>query len=286
MRFKNTGDTISKIIGENLDTESQKWLFDKIAQIIAQKSVRELYLTYSLCNTKIAAVATVKMTAVDDSALKNYLVLKEANLLEISRVCLLAKVLDADRDFFKDKVANLIQVADTKELETFLKYLILLPDAGYFQHVAVEALRTNIATIFDAISLHNPYPAQFFNEQQWNQMYLKAAFMQRDLGEIIAIDERANQALAKIISDYAHERWAASRDIDPEIWRPTTKYLDNGILADIHRLLKSENIVENRAAALCCFHSGASGPLKLLQDHPSLRHAIENDNLTWENFKN
>ena len=158
--------------------------------------------------------------------------------------------MEADNDFFAPKVANIIQVADTGELETFLKFLILLPNPENYKSAAVDALRTNISTVFNAIAFHNPYPSLFFNDQQWNQMYLKTAFMQGDLSAILDIDERANKDLARIISDYAHERWAASRDIDPYFWRPVSKFLDDTLLLDMKRLLESGNPTENKGGSI------------------------------------
>jgi hypothetical protein len=216
----------------------------------------------------------------------NYLKSHDANLLQVSRIYLLVCVLEENREYFVPKVANLIQLADTGELETFLKFLILLPHAGEFKNVAVEALRTNIATIFDAISLNNPYPAEHFNDQQWNQMYLKAAFMQRNLADIIGVDQRANEDLTRIISDYAHERWAASRDIDPLFWRPVSNFIKGALLGDMQRLFESDNGIENRAAALCCFYSDQPGAGALLEKYPELRQQVSTETISWNTLKN
>jgi hypothetical protein len=183
-------------------------------------------------------------------------------------------------------VGNLIQVADTGELETFLKFLILLPNAKEYHQVGVEALRTNIGIIFDAIALNNPYPSQYFNDQQWNQMYLKAAFMQRSLGKIVDVEKRANRDLARIISDYAHERWAASRDIDPMFWRPVTGFLEGVLLQDMEHLFKSKDKIENLAAALCCYYSDQPDAVKLLDGYTDLKKKVANKAITWDNLNN
>jgi hypothetical protein len=194
--------------------------------------------------------------------------------------------LEIDAHYFGPKVNNIIEVADTGELETFLKYLILLPNPEVFKNTAVEALRTNIVTVFDAITLNNPYPAKYFNNQQWNQMYLKAAFMERDLSMIQAIDDRANKDLTRIISDYAHERWAASRKIDPLFWRPVTGFLNDTLLLDMKRLLSSDDLQENRAGALCCFNSKNEQALKLVDQYPKLKDQIASKEVTWKTVKN
>jgi hypothetical protein len=116
-------------------------------------------------------------------------------------------------------------------------------------------------------------------------MYLKAAFMQRDLSRIQDVDRRANTDLARIISDYAHERWAASRDVDPVFWRPVSNFIEGNLVNDIQRLIHSDNPQENRAAALCCVQSENEVAKKLLQSHPELAEQANKGNFTWYNLK-
>ncbi len=284
MLFKNIGSQLLKILEDNVDNENRQWLLSKIEGIVESESTKDLYLTYSLVPTKIGSVNRLSLL-LEDMELKAYLEIQGANLQQVSRIYLLYKVLEAKEDFFKAKVANIIEVADKGELETFLKFLVLLPHPENYKVQAVEALRTNISTVFDAIALNNPYPALYFNEQQWNQMYLKAAFMQQDLNRIVQVGQRANKELTRIISDYAHERWAASREIDPCFWRPVVNFMDEKLLKDMKRLFASDNVAEKKAAALCCFHSKLNEAKALLVEFPELVKGIENGSITWQNIK-
>lgn len=256
------------------------WLDTKIERIIAENSSKELYLTYSLLASKLSGEDMPVYS--EENNLTKYLRDRNANQLEIGRLYLLVRVLEAKEAFFVNPVLNIIQIADKEELITFLKYLVLLPGAERFKTSAVEALRTNIATVFDAIALNNPYPQLYFNEQEWNQMYLKAVFIQRKLEDIHGVDERANKDLARIISDYAHERWAASRTIEPYFWRPVAKFLDESLLLDMERLLKSDTVAENRVAALCCYHSDNPLAKTLLLNYPDLQHQITTNKINWD----
>ena len=240
-------------------------------------------MTYSLLSGKVDQGKTVKFPDASE-AVSAYLGSQGANLLQISRIYLLVKVLEHHPEYFIPKVANLIQVADTGELETFLKFLILLPHSEQFKDVAVEALRTNIATVFDAIALNNPYPSKYFNDQQWNQMYLKAAFMQRDLLQIIGVEERANADLARIISDYAHERWAASRPADPLFWRPVGPYLNEQLLEDMRRLLERGEAGEQMAGYLCCRASELPQAAALIKGH-ELSETYRRELFDWKDIK-
>ena len=284
MQLENIDQVLLEIINGHVENEPRNWLEEKISLIVENQSAKDLYLTYSLIPSKVDLVADLKLSS-SVSELTKYLVVQKANSHQITRIYLLCKVLKADAEFFTPKVAMLIEVADTSELETFLKFLILLPNAKEYKNTAVEALRTNISFVFNAIAHHNPYPTQFFDDQQWNQMFLKTAFMQGDLSAIMDIDKRANKDLARIISDYAHERWAAGRDIDPDFWRPVSKFIGAALLEDMARLLKSDNTIENRAGALCCYYSENQEAKNLLSGHQKLIQQIANAALSWETIK-
>ncbi|MET7030174.1 EboA domain-containing protein [Sediminicola luteus] len=280
MSIENVSQELAKTLHLHLDNDHLKWMEGKIDSIIEDKSSKDLYLTYSLMASKINPIPLDKMPSGENKVVQ-YLEAQNANLLQIGRVYLLIRVLEADENFFFNKVENIIQVSDTGELETFLKFLVLMPNSGNYRNVAVEALRTNIATIFDAISLNNPYPSMFFNDQQWNQMYLKAAFMERDLSLITDIEARANKDLVRIISDYAHERWAASRKVDPYFWRPVGRFLNDTLVEDMNRLFLSEDEKENMAAALACSISENPKAKALLENYPQIKNKLDQGLISW-----
>ncbi|WP_282113636.1 EboA domain-containing protein [Maribacter stanieri] len=277
-------EDIQNIVIKYGKPESIAWLKDKIEKMAGNKSSKDLFMTYSLLNVKFSASKPISFDDLDNDS-SRYFNAHKANILQVARIYLLSEVLSQDIEFYTPKVANIIQVADTGELETFLKYLVLLPNPEAYKQTAVEALRTNIAIIFDAISLNNPYPAKYFNDQQWNQMYLKAAFMERDLSQIESVDERANEDLTRIISDYAHERWAASRKIDPMFWRPVSKFLNEELLNDMNTLLESEDVIENKSGALCCYYSENDKAIALLNNKPELKHKVADGQINWNTIK-
>lgn len=268
------------VLQKNLAESEFEWLADAIVQTTKDGTSRKLYLNYSLCGSKISHKTLDDFSEINGE-LSSYLKIQQANTVEIARIYFLTDLLEKNNSFV-DPVKNLIQIADKTELEGFLKFLVLLPSPENYQFAAVEALRTNISTVFDAISKHNPYPAEYFTDQQWNQMFLKAAFMQQDLGAMVSIDERANADLARIISDYAHERWAASRTIDPLFWRPISNFLEGILVDDVKRLFSSENIRENQAAALVCHYSTLPIAKELLDGNPKLKAEIKKGSLTWQ----
>lgn len=280
----NGSEGIYKVLTLNAVKEAIDWLNHRITVLEDSKAAKDLFMTYSLLATRFDKTKSIDYGAGAGQTV-SYFETHSADLLQISRIYLLSKVLELNQEFYTPEVAKIIEVADTTELETFLRYLTLLPKPESFKNAAVEALRTNISIIFDAITLHNPYPALYFNDQQWNQMYLKAAFMERDLSMIQSVDERANADLTRIISDYAHERWAASRKIDPMFWRPVTKFMDDTLRLDMQRLLTSEDAIENRAGALCCYFSKDKEALGLLEKYESLKKRIATGKINWNTIK-
>lgn len=281
--FENKIDEIQFLLDKNLLNYELEWLNNAIKEIEQQGTARKLYLNYSLCGNKINHTPLISFSE-NPTDLEDYLRKQRADTVEISRVWILLSALQNNITFV-NAVKNLIQIADKSELETFLKYLIFLPDPKNYQFAAVEALRTNISTVFEAISKHNPYPSLFFTDHQWNQMYLKAAFMQLDLSTIVSIDKRANADLAQIISDYAHERWAASRTIDPYFWRPVSNFLTDDLINDVKCLFESTNVKEQYAAALVCKNSKLEVAKRLLDKYPELKQKAECGEITWQNIK-
>src|SRR5690606_25813883 len=204
------------------------------------------------------------------------------NQLQAARIYLLLHYPAKDADQFITVLDKLFETADMREQEALYAALPLLPYPEGLRLRASEGLRTNITSVFDAIALNNPYPAQYLEEKAWNQMVLKAIFLQRPLYQIVGADERANGELAKILIDFAHERWAAGRQVMPELWRFVGPFLTEDNLKDIQRAIGSGNNLEKEAALLACSSSGLPAAQKLLEAHPEEKAKIESGELTWE----
>ena len=105
-----------------------------------------------------------------------------------------------------------------------------------------------MTSVFNAIVLNNPFPATYFTEDAWNQMVLKAIFMQQPLYQIYGLEARRNDKLAKIACDFAHERWAAGRVVSPELWRLTIGFMDENIFTDLQNVLKKDTPLAKESA--------------------------------------
>lgn len=138
---------------------------------------------------------------------------------------------------FAETFKDLRRTADAAELIALYRGLPLYPDPQALDFEAGEGLRSNLRPVFEAIAHRNPFPRDHFDQHRWNHMVLKALFVGSELGPIEGLDQRANPELARILIDYARERWAAGRPVTPELWRPVRPFLDDpAIRAEVDRL--------------------------------------------------
>ncbi len=108
---------------------------------------------------------------------------------------------------------RLYQTADVSEQKLIIRVLPLLEFQEHFVRIATEAARTNIVPVFSALALGNPFPQEHFNENQWNQMVLKAIFVGCEVRKIVGLRERHNSSLSETIFQYISERHSAQRSV-------------------------------------------------------------------------
>jgi len=150
---------------------------------------------------------------------------------------------------FADRLERLFTAADLGEAQAYYRGLPLYPDPPRYRLRAEEGVRSNVGLLFESVAHRNPYPSEVFGDTAWNQMVLKALFVGAPLGSIVGLDGRANPALAHMLIDYARERWAARRAVNPELWRCVAPFATGRMLDDLGKLL-TLGTEEDRQAAL------------------------------------
>jgi hypothetical protein len=106
---------------------------------------------------------------------------------------------------------------DAREQQSWLRAIALWPEGDAFLPHAIDACRTNIVPVFEALACENPYPAAHFPERNFNQVVLKAMFNTIALARIVGLQSRLNPELTRMARDYAAERTAAGRSVPPDI---------------------------------------------------------------------
>ena len=185
---------------------------------------------------------------------------------------------------FAKAFAELCRTAEVGEAVALYRGLPLYPDPAALEWQVGEGLRTSMRAVFEAIAHRSPFPKENFSEDRWNHMVLKALFIGSTLAPIQGLDERANPTLAKILSDYAHERWAAGRPVTPELWRCLGPFAEGILLDDLEKLASSKEGNERRAAALALSASPDSRASAMLKRLPDEARQVKSGSLSWESL--
>ena len=103
------------------------------------------------------------------------------------------------------------------EQESVLRTLVLLPAPARFLETAVGACRTNAKRVFEAVACDNPFPAAHFPELNFNQMVMKAVFIEAPVARIEGLAGRRGAELLRMARDYSSERRAAGRPVPADV---------------------------------------------------------------------
>ncbi len=269
-----------------LDGTAADWLRDAVASLAGGGADRDLYRSVSLVSRKLgkAPLALDAMALAMATQIRTGWDPADWTVDQAARVLLLLAAhtgSDTDSQDFVRRLDQLCATADVDELVAFYRGLPLYPDAPRHRLRAAEGVRSNMRVVFEAVAHHNPYPAEQLPEEAWNQMVLKALFVGSKLAPIVGLDTRANATLARMLTDYAHERWAARRPFNPELWRCVGPFASGGQLDDLARVLDEGTPPERAAAVLALRSATDPGARKLLERHAALSDTVAARGLNW-----
>jgi hypothetical protein len=165
------------------------------------------------------------MAAIQEGHLETW-TLEDAGRL----LCLLERHASGHAGFVEEATACYEQ-GDAREQASWLRGAALLPEPERFVPVVIDACRTNILTVFEAVACENPYPARYFPELHFNQMVMKALFNGVALIRIVGLEIRANATLARMARDFADERTAAGRPVPADLALATVAASEQGTKA-------------------------------------------------------
>jgi hypothetical protein len=274
-----------QLLAESGEEKALDWIQTQAEKIEKTNDPNTLFLTYSQASRyfkKGDIFPSEKLVAIFSSEYPN-LELSYWNRLQVARTYLVMSFKVEKEQWFK-AVNQLFETGDLNEQQALFAALPVMPYQEELIPRAIDGLRTNISLVFDAIALNNPFPSQYFPEANWNQMVLKAIFMQRPLYRIQNLEKRRNLALADIARDFAHERWAAGRDVMPELWRLVVPFVNESFQQDLKKVLATEDTLQMKAAALAIYKSDFEPAKKFLEKYPELIQSIQNSEISWESI--
>ncbi len=285
---ENVGDAVTRLLKEwlrwRLSDAQSAWVDDEL-QKLRDGRERDLYAFLGLAPRKLGKTdldLSEGDLAKADRARSGWDP-REWSVDEAARILgLLTFTSDPER--FADIFKQLCRTADVSESVTLYRGLPLYPGPERLEWQVGEGLRTNMRAVFEAIAHRNPYAKENFSEDRWNHMVLKALFIGSTLAPIQGLDQRRNPTLARILSDYAHERWAAGRPVAPELWRCLGPFAEGDMMADLERLSGSKDSQERRAAALALSASPDGRASIVLERLPVEAMMVKSGSLSWDSL--
>lgn len=269
------------VVRQNVSPEVWNWLNEKVAPAGDNWQFNIAFVSAPRKTGK----AAVQVTGEQDIAIREAGAGLDITTWTIDRLCrvwLLFSLDHADREKYFQTVEQLFLTAEINELVALYSALAVLSYPEMWVKRCAEGIRSSIGAALEAVACNNPYPAAYLDEPAWNQLVLKVIFTDKPLDEVIGLDERSNADLAKTLSDYAHERWAAHRYLNPLIWRCVGRFIKAGTFPDIERLAASQQDYNREAAALACHDSSYPPAQELLNKNPNIKSSIASGQLSWK----
>jgi hypothetical protein len=203
---------------------------------------------------------------------------------QAARMLFLLASFDGDERAFAGRLEALLRSGEIGEHIALYRGLPLYPAPELLLPLAGEGVRSAVLPVFEAVAHRSPFPAAHFPEPMWNQMVVKALFIESRLAPIQGLDERRNPELARMLVDYARERWAARRSVSPELWRCVGPFAD-AYFNDLMKAFRSGGGDERKAAALALSECPTPDALTALETAPTLWREIRAGRLTWDDIK-
>lgn len=218
--FNRLSQLFFSLIQEHVNETTLDWLEEKSEAVKGRDSFSKLPVAFSLIARKVKKdpLQVDEQTAKDIEDVIPNLSVSHWSVRRLVRVWLVMQVNPTNQKQYTEQIQSLFNNADMNELATLYAALPILAYAEHWRSQCAEGIRSNIGDVLDAVIMDNPYPADYLDEDAWNQLVLKAFFTEKEISRIIGLKERVNEKLVKALRDYADERRSADREINPQLW--------------------------------------------------------------------
>ena len=267
---QSAADLLLTWLSDRLDQDQINWLTDRIKRIETSNSDRDLHISLGMIPRRLGR----QDLALSDHELQQAQAVRSGwnpaawSIDAAARVLVLCHLAASQGDEFADTLKDLCKTADVAESIAIFQGFAVFPHHATLDQLVGDCLRTNMRAVFESIAHNNPFPKDFFDENRWNHMVLKALFVDSPLYPIQGLDERANPELALILCNYAHERWAAQRPVTAELWRCVGPFASGEMVDDLNRAAASENNTEREAAVLALSQSNDANARSAMETIP------------------
>jgi len=218
-------------------------------------------------------------------ALRQGLDPSEWSVDQTARMAFTLAFYQGDEASFVQQMGVLVDTSEINELLAIFRGFALFPHPQALEPKAREAIRSTMRPVYEAMSHRNPYPLEFFDEAAWNQMIVKAFFLDSSIWQIQGVDDRYNADLSVMLISLVQERWAAARFIAPEIWRCAVPYANaEGVEVILQALAGKGAERELQMIAKVCQHFPQLCPPEVVQAIKAKAWMVEPSTLPWSDF--
>lgn len=270
------------IVHSNLKENEWRWFLGQIDLLKIEPD--RIGFSFAAINRKLRKGA-IRLTPVEEEQINKLLLgfrIANWDLHRLVRMALLLSLKKQASNNYIALIERLFQHADMNEFIALYGSLIVLDYPEEWRLRCAEGVRSNMGAILEAIMYENPFPADYLDEQAWNQLVLKAFFTEKTLSRIVGLCERMNKRLASSLTDYAEERLSAGRTVDPWLWKLIANAIDEQHTTMLTKFFTRNLKCERQAIALALYEGKHSLYNRLLDKDPLLKSAIELGTLSWD----
>ncbi len=213
-------EALKAVLAPCLPAETSAWLKDSCRLFQDGMDLVECYVRFAEVSGRLgtARLRCLLRSEADLRASGLSPETAEWSLDECGRVVLLAQ---AAAHLSEDKLADLVESCyfqgETRERQGIVRSLWYLPRTDRLLQIGLDAGRTHVQPLFDALACENAFPAEAFPDTSFNHLVLKALFTEVRLARLVGLPTRMTSELRRMVSDFVDERRAAGRPIPADV---------------------------------------------------------------------
>jgi len=215
--LETSKNSLIREIFPSISEAKQEWLQKALQTISTSDQISEdLGLYSTMAKRKLGPALLTHSAGIDNEF--STINLQRWSIADAGRLILLITAIQHAPEQSQSIIVNYYKMGDESEHIALIQGLIIFAPADFLTELALDVGRSNNLEVLAALILDNPYPACFYNEQEFNQMVLKALFLGLSIERIEGIQQRANADLTRMGENYVVEREQANRSVPVDIW--------------------------------------------------------------------
>ncbi|MCP4074627.1 MAG: hypothetical protein GY744_00400 [Gammaproteobacteria bacterium] len=215
--LETSKNSLIREIFPSISEAKQEWLQKALQTISTSDQISEdLGLYSAMAKRKLGPALLTHSAGIDNEF--STINLQRWSIADAGRLILLITAIQHAPEQSQSIIVNYYKMGDESEHIALIQGLIIFAPADFLTELALDVGRSNNLEVLAALILDNPYPACFYNEQEFNQMVLKALFLGLSIERIEGIQQRANADLTRMGENYVVEREQANRSVPVDIW--------------------------------------------------------------------